>query len=152
LRFEGELEGIRPLAILCRVFLFLRWLCGDRPAELAQKATELPAHTSIPKQSVCEREQRRLIERSKGGGPEMARRGEDYARLNPGGGYTQALAVGKGFSGAERRAARQGGSSGSSSGGRGGGGTMNAFARHQEIIRNYHRYAECYPGKIVDRG
>ncbi len=76
----------------------------------------------------------------------MARRGEDYARLNPGGGYTQALAVGKGFSGAERRAARQGGgSSGSGSGGRagggagGGGGTMNAFARHQEMIRNYHR-------------
>lgn len=68
----------------------------------------------------------------------MARRNEEYARLNPGGGYTQALAVGKGFSGAERRAAKQGDSSGSTAGG-----TMNAYARHQELIRNYHRYHAC---------
>lgn len=75
----------------------------------------------------------------------MARRNEEYARLNPGGGYTQALTVGKGFSGAERSAVKQGagkkGSSGSSRSGSRGGGTMNAFAQHQELIRNYHRYA-----------
>lgn len=74
----------------------------------------------------------------------MARRNEEYARLNPGGGYTQALTVGKGFSGAERSAAKQGaGSRGSSGSGRSGsrsGGTMSAFAQHQELIRNYHRF------------
>ncbi|CAN0368416.1 unnamed protein product [Ectocarpus sp. 12 AP-2014] len=74
----------------------------------------------------------------------MARRNEEYARLNSGGGYTQALTVGKGFSGAERSAAKQGagnkGSSGSSRSGTRSGGTMNAFAQHQELIRNYHRY------------
>eukprot|EP00752_Nemacystus_decipiens_P016118 g14413.t1 len=74
----------------------------------------------------------------------MARRNEEYARLNEGGGYSQALTIGKGFSGAERRAAKQGGgrTTGTSGGGGGGGrgGTMNAYARHQELIRNYHRY------------
>lgn len=70
----------------------------------------------------------------------MARRGEEYARLNPGGGYTQALTVGKGFSGTDRSSAKHSGSK--NVGGRGGGssGTMSAFARHQELIRNYHRY------------
>ena len=76
---------------------------------------------------------------------QMARRNEKYARLNPGGGYTQALTVSKGFSGAERSAAKQGagnkGSSGSSRSSTRSGGTMNAFAQHQELIRNYHRYA-----------
>ncbi|CAM9158663.1 unnamed protein product, partial [Laminaria digitata] len=73
----------------------------------------------------------------------MARRNEDFARLGShGGGYTQALTVGKGFSGSARRDARQQGSSSSGQGGGGGGGgsgTMNAYARHQELIRNYHR-------------
>ena len=74
----------------------------------------------------------------------MARRSEEYARLNDGGGYTQALTVGKGFSGAERMAAKQGGSRATgTSGGGGGGGTMNAYARHLQLIRNYHRYAVC---------
>lgn len=72
----------------------------------------------------------------------MARRNEDFARLGSHGGYTQALTVGKGFSGAARRDARQqgGASSGRGGGGGGGSGTMNAYARHQELIRNYHRY------------
>eukprot|EP00903_Cladosiphon_okamuranus_P016333 g15063.t1 len=72
----------------------------------------------------------------------MARRSEEYARLKDGGGYTQALTIGKGFSGTECRAAKQGGSSRrtGSSGGGGGGGTVNAYARHQELIRNYLRY------------
>ncbi|CAM9583888.1 unnamed protein product [Pylaiella littoralis] len=77
----------------------------------------------------------------------MARRSEEYARLNSGGGYTQSLTIGKGFSGAERSAAKQGGGSSSSRGGGTGSssgissaGTMNAYARHQELIRNYHRY------------
>ena len=80
----------------------------------------------------------------------MARRNEDFARLGShGGGYTQALTVGKGFSGSARSAAKQqggtlskrgGGGGGSGGGGGGGNGTMNAYARHQELIRNYHRY------------
>lgn len=73
----------------------------------------------------------------------MARRNEDFARLGSHGGYTQALTVGKGFSGAARRDARQQGSASSGQGGGGGGGgsgTMNAYARHRELIRNYHRY------------
>lgn len=73
----------------------------------------------------------------------MARRNEDFARLGSHGGYTQALTIGKGFSGAARRDARQQGSASSGQGGGGGGGgrgTMNAYARHQELIRNYHRY------------
>lgn len=74
----------------------------------------------------------------------MARRGEEFARLNAGGGYSQALAVGKGFTGAERSATKSSlrGSGGGGRGGGGGGGgrgVMNAFARHQELIKNYHR-------------
>lgn len=72
----------------------------------------------------------------------MARRNEDFARLGSHGGYTQALTVGKGFLGAARRDARHQASASSGQGGGGGGrsGTMNAYARHQELIRNYHRY------------
>ncbi|CAM9114169.1 unnamed protein product [Hapterophycus canaliculatus] len=74
----------------------------------------------------------------------MARRNEEYARLKPGGGYTQALAVGKGFSGAERSTVKRGGvgsrRGGGEGGGSGSGGTMNAYAQHQQLIRNYHRY------------
>lgn len=93
----------------------------------------------------------------------MSRRNEEYARLNAGGGYTQALTVGKGFSGAERRAAKQGGRSsgssgsssnrgdakGSSSGSGSSTGTMTAYARHQELIRNYHRYPISYASCAV---
>lgn len=76
----------------------------------------------------------------------MAQRNEEYARLKPGGGYTQALTVGKGFSSAERsnvkqRGGRSGHGGGEGRGSSGGsGGTMNAFAQHQQLIRNYHRY------------
>ncbi|CAM9943105.1 unnamed protein product [Scytosiphon promiscuus] len=76
----------------------------------------------------------------------MARRNEEYARLKPGAGYTQALTIGKGFSGAERSNVKQGGGrsrpgGGEAGGGRGGsGGTMNAYAQHQQLIHNYHRY------------
>lgn len=68
----------------------------------------------------------------------MSRRGEQFARLGSHGGYTQAPAVGKGFSGSERRAARE--QAGRTRwNGSAGGELGNAFARHQELIRNYLR-------------
>lgn len=74
---------------------------------------------------------------------QMARRSEEFARVGSHGGYTQALTVGKGFSGTERKDAkgqdRSKRRSRGSGGDGGGGGTTNAFARHQGLIRNYHR-------------
>lgn len=70
----------------------------------------------------------------------MARRGEEFARLEPGGGYTQALAVGKGFSGSERSTIKEGGPRrGSGLPSSSSAGTMSAYARHKMLISNYHR-------------
>lgn len=72
----------------------------------------------------------------------MARRSEDFAHLGSHGGYTQALTVGKGFSGSGRDTAKRGAAMGHGLG-QGGRGTETAYARHLALIRNYHRCDVC---------